>query len=198
MLTGIIEATAAVKKLSEGKLVIGRPEAFDDVAVGSSICVSGACLTVVAFDGETLVFDVMRETFVRTKFGSLAEGAPVNLERAMRMGDRFEGHMVQGHVEGVGRVIRRMQNELVVEIPHDLLLYVAPKGSITLDGVSLTVAKINGNECTAALIPHTLERTTLGALRKGDPVNMETDVLVRHAVLHRSQRRVGARGSCTR
>jgi len=223
--TGIIEAQALIKEKTDRQLVIEKPQDFDDIKIGSSVCVSGACLSVILFDENTMTFNVMEETLKCTKLGSLKVRDKVNLERSMKMSDRFEGHMVQGHVEGVGEVIniaisnrpltplppslplpptpsprerggldtgspsssggrgRGMEEDgrLTIKVPNALLNYIIPKGSIALDGVSLTVASISGNEVTVALIPHTLKNTTLGSLKRGDQVNVETDVLVRHS-----------------
>ena len=359
MFTGIIEAQAEISKIADNGIFVELPKNFDDIKIGSSISVSGACLSVVSFDENTMEFDVIPETWNKTKLGSLRVGDKVNLERAMKASDRFEGHIVQGHVEGVGEVIslspqcpfssppsplstvsslspqppspegrggliggkdwkefckrkkiakiileraklmrrkptsseailwgalrrkqvgdatfrrqhpvgmfildfychearlgieidggihkkkdqikndrereqvmianrdiriirftndevlndlenviRRIEKEiknsplpsgegpgereefdklssrLVISVSDDLLRFIVNKGSITIDGVSLTVASVSGNEITVALIPHTLENTTLGSLNKGDKVNIETDVLVRHA-----------------
>ena len=140
-------------------------------------------------------FDVVPETLKKSRLGTLKQGERVNLERAMRAGDRFEGHIVQGHVEGVGIVITpspqppppapSVQGEggvVVLRVPKDLQQSIIPKGSICLDGVSLTIAKIDGDQLTVALIPHTLKNTTLGSLKKGDRVNVETDVMMRSAL----------------
>lgn len=180
MFTGIVEATAKIISKSKTGLVIGRPKKFTDVKIGSSISVSGACLSIVKLTKATMSFDVVSETWKRTRFRDLQKGDRVNLERAMKMGDRFDGHVVQGHSEGVGRVKSEKQGHtLSIELPSKLASYVKKKGSITLDGVSLTVASVKKNHVTVALIPHTLKTTTLGSLRKGDRVNVETDILMR-------------------
>ena len=331
MFTGIIEALAPVISRSDSQLTIERPTAFSDIQIGSSICTAGACLSVIKFDDTSITFDVVPETWERTTLGKLKEGDPVNLERALPAGGRFEGHVVQGHVEGSATVLnspsphpspsgggepkrnkplprnvkfyaREMRQEpteveemlwehlrrhgcgihfrrqhpiggcildfychegylgveidgsvhekkeqkaydkerqqylesehgihilrftndqvmssadtvlktiqehlnsppssreglgegaketkttqetggmLVISLPRNLAKFVIPKGSIAIDGVSLTVASIDGNECTIALIPHTCESTTLGSLQAGDHVNIETDVIVR-------------------
>ncbi len=333
MFTGIIEAMAPVKSKTDQQFVLERPLQFDDIKIGSSICVSGACLSVIQFDDSTFTFDVVPETWAKTKLGDLKEGDQVNLERALPADGRFEGHIVQGHVEGTGRVVstsiprplppeeegenekigrrkitpknilffsremRRMptkaekvlwkqlrydrlgvrfrrqfpiggyildfycssirlgievdgdihnrdnqkildkdrqqhlekeqklkivrftNHEVITDIdsvitrvkqsiknspppleeglgveaktsgegefvlticlPEDMLCFVVPKGSIAIDGVSLTVAKVDGDKCSVALIPHTREQTTLGKLKEGDHVNIETDILIR-------------------
>jgi len=178
MFTGIIESMAEVKSRTKTQLTVERPPFFDDIKVGSSIAVSGVCLSVVNFDQDLMTFDVIPETFKCTKLGSLKVGDKVNLERAMKASDRFEGHVVQGHIESRG-VVKCRSGEVVVEVPVELLKFITHKGSISLDGVSLTVTSVEGNRVTVALIPHTLENTTLGLLKDGDMVNIETDVMVR-------------------
>lgn len=179
MFTGIIEATAEILEKTERGLSIDRPVSFDDVKIGSSIAVAGVCLTVTRLDDRSMGFDVVGETWEKTKFQDLQAGDHVNLERAMKMGDRFEGHIVQGHIKGTGKVLLQKHGQLIVELPSGLMASVVPKGSIALDGVSLTIASVEGNHITVALIPHTFEHTTLGTLQKGDQVNVETDVMVR-------------------
>lgn len=183
MFTGIIEATARVMAQGGGRLALERPGTFDDVKPGSSISVSGVCLTVTVMDPESLTFDVMPETLQKTTIGDWTIGDLVNLERALSAHGRFEGHVVQGHAEGTGEVIGLEQQKgdvrLTVRIPPALKRMIVPKGSICLDGVSLTVADVGTDSCTVALIPLTLASTTLGAKRMGDRVNIETDVLVR-------------------
>lgn len=183
MFTGIIESMAKVLDRRSDALTLERPATFDDVKIGSSIAVSGVCLTVTQLDREKLSFDVMPETTARTTIGILAIGDRVNLERALPAQGRFEGHVVQGHVEGTGEVmgVERIGHDvrLTIRIPADLGRAIVPKGSICLDGVSLTVAAAGPETCTVALIPMTLASTTLGNKRMGDRVNIETDVLVR-------------------
>lgn len=176
----------AAVQLHEGDaLVISRPPSFDDIHIGSSISVNGVCLSVVAFDDDSLSFNVVRETNEKTTLGSLRENDHVNLERSLSVSGRLDGHIVQGHVEGVGMIEQMAMEEnqwmLVVRVPPDLSRHVIHKGSIAIDGVSLTVASISDDLCAIALIPHTLEHTTLGSLTEGDRVNIETDVIVRYA-----------------
>jgi len=178
--TGIIEAMAPVKSKTDQQLVLERPLQFDDIKIGSSICVSGACLSVIQFDDSTLTFDVVPETWAKTKLGDLKEGDQVNLERALPADGRFEGHVVQGHVEQSAEVIELSDdNVLTIRLSEGLLPFIIPKGSIAIDGVSLTVAKVDSDKCSVALIPHTREQTTLGKLKEGDHVNIETDILIR-------------------
>ncbi len=187
MFTGIIEATAQVLKNADGTLILERPAMFDDIKLGSSICVSGVCLSIVEFDDKSMRFDVVAETMRKTKLGDLKIGDAVNLERAMKADGRFEGHVVQGHVEGTATVKElNAQHELKIELPVEFEAFVVQKGSITIDGVSLTVANIADTLCTVALIPHTLSITTLGTLKSGDRVNIETDILGRYILSSRS------------
>lgn len=188
MFTGIIEATAVILHATSSGLTIARPPIFDDVRHGSSVCVSGVCLTVTALDAMTLSFDVIPETWERTTLGDLQPGKSVNLERALRADGRLDGHIVQGHIEGVGEILTiapspdptvSTHHTLEVSLPKLLHPFVIPKGSITIDGVSLTVAALKEKSCILALIPTTLRETTLGTLRIGDHVNMETDMIVR-------------------
>ncbi len=183
MFTGIIETTAKILERSATGLTLARPKTFDDIKEGSSIAVSGACLSVIRFNKKSMSFAVVPETWAKTKLGALKSGDAVNLERALAANGRFDGHVVQGHVEGVGTVVdikkEREGATLTIDIPPPLLPFIIPKGSITLDGVSLTIASVNENLCTVALIPLTLQETTLGRLQKGDPVDIETDIFVR-------------------
>ncbi len=201
MFTGIIETTAKIIENTGNRLVLERPAIFDDIKLGSSIAVSGACLSVVAFDDHSMRFDVVEETLQKTKLGELKIGDSVNLERSMKASDRFEGHVVQGHVEGKALVTSyslarpKLTSEgglletrddpssatLTIELPENLVPNVVSKGSIAIDGVSLTVASIEGNLCTIAIIPHTLKITTLENLREKDHVNIETDILARYS-----------------
>lgn len=189
MFTGIIETTAPVIAKTDDSLTIARPSSFDDIKEGSSIAVSGVCLSVVSFDGEAMRFDVMGETWRRTNLGSLGEGAKVNLERALAASGRFEGHVVQGHVEGTAKVLEWKQDGkwklLDLALPAPLLPYVVEKGSIAIDGISLTVAALRDDRCTIALIPHTLQVTNVGDREPGDTVNVETDILA-HYLFQRS------------
>lgn len=186
MFTGIVETTAPILKKTDTSLILERPTHFTDLTVGCSIAVSGVCLSVVKFDEVSMYFNVVGETWARTNLGLKKEGDRVNVERALAANGRFEGHIVQGHVEGTAEVIE-LKNDgqwtmLAVRLPADLLSSVVFKGSIAIDGVSLTVAALAGDLCTIALIPHTLEITTLGSLKAGDTVNIETDILAKYVV----------------
>jgi riboflavin synthase len=185
MFTGIIETTAKVLRKTSTQIATERPPFFDDLKLGASVAISGVCLTVIGMTADSMTFDVVPETWAKTTLGDLKEGDTVNLERAMRADGRFDGHIVQGHVEGEGRVTAVHMEEdgsrrVEIALPEDLLLAVVPKGSITLHGISLTVARVQDDSITVAIIPETLQRTNFGLLRTGDRVNVETDVLGRY------------------
>lgn len=190
MFTGIIQTTARLKGRTPSgggaRLILATPRALPALAIGESIAVNGACLTVTGRRGRAFTVDVSPETLRRTTLGRLARGSRVNLERALRVGDRMGGHIVQGHVDGVGRLeaIRPDGNwtRYSFQAPRSLSPYLVEKGSIAVDGVSLTVAGCRGRCFTIALIPHTLAATTLGDRRPGDPVNLEADVLLKQIV----------------
>jgi len=172
--TGIVREVGRVESFDGHRLVI---DAETPAAEGDSVAVDGVCLTAV--DGARLAFDVVEETLSRTTLGALEAGDRVNLEPALRAGDPLGGHLVQGHVDGLGRV--RETGELVwFDAPAELLRYCVEKGSITVDGVSLTVAAVDDEGFAVALVPHTLEVTTLGALEPGEAVNLEVDVLAKY------------------
>ena len=179
MFTGIVEELGAVTDFDGSRLRIAARKVLDDVALGDSIAVNGCCLTVVAMGDGWWEADVSAETLARTSLRRVAAGATVNLERSVRLADRLGGHLVQGHVDAVGEVADPVP-DLRVRIPRHLLRYVVEKGSITVDGVSLTVVQPLEDGFTVAIIPHTAEVTTLGALRPGDPVNIEVDVLAKY------------------
>ena len=183
MFTGLIEATAEVRGGEGGVLRIQRPSTFDDIEVGSSISVSGVCLSVIDLSEEEMAFQVSKETRSKSNLDQLNIGDIVNLERAMLPTDRFEGHIVQGHIEGVGIVCKLLTEKgvLCVRIPKSLHPYIVSKGSIAINGVSLTVAKFENGHCGIALINHTMEHTNLSLLKKGDPANIETDIIGRYA-----------------
>lgn len=157
---------------------------FDHVEAGESIAVNGACLTVVAFDAGGFEADASSETLAVTTLGRLPVGRPLNLERALRAGDRLGGHLVSGHVDGVGTVAAVAEDAHAQRwrftAPPTLMRYIAQKGSITVDGTSLTVNAVEGDAFEVALVPHTLAHTTFGATRPGDPVNLEVDQVARY------------------
>lgn len=155
-----------------------------ELTLGESVAVNGACLTVIAHDAESCSFEAGPETLARTNLGDLAPGQRVNIERALRVGDRLSGHLVQGHVDGLGRIASRHASgewETVwFECPAPLASQMVPKGSVTVDGVSLTLVEVADDRFSVALIPHTLQHTTLGFKRKGATVNLETDILAKY------------------
>lgn len=191
MFTGIVQAMGVVQSIGRratgARILLAAPDLPRPIADGASICVSGTCLTVVSSDSARIEFDVVHETLSRTTLGDLAPGSRVNLELSLRPSDRMDGHFVQGHIDGTGR-IRQIgggtDNPLwTFEAPADLMPYIVPKGSIAIDGVSLTIASVGpDNTFGIALIPTTLRATTLGQARPGDRVNVETDILVRTVV----------------
>jgi riboflavin synthase len=189
MFTGIVASVGHIVKstsAADGRCIEVDASSLDatDMEVGESIAVSGCCLTVVAQDGAILCFDVSAETLACTT--GFDRGARVNLERAMRLSDRLGGHLVSGHVDGVGTVVRFLRSAddgsalLEVEVSGDIARLIARKGSITVDGVSLTVNETSGRRFSVNLIPHTLAATTLGALTEGSGVNIEVDLLARY------------------
>jgi riboflavin synthase len=181
MFTGLVIGTGRVATTDDGRLRIEAPVALHH---GASIAVNGVCLTVVEVDDDGFEVDVMEETLRRSSLGTLADGDSVNLETPLRVGDPLDGHMVQGHVDGTGTVaeVRDEGTSRVVrvEAAPDLLRYVVEKGSIAVDGVSLTVSALAAGSFSVSLIPETLERTTLGTAEPGRPVNLEVDVLAKY------------------
>ena len=180
MFTGIVEELGSVASLEGPRLRLSARRVLEDVEMGASIAVNGCCLTVVAWGEDWWEADVSDETFARTSLGSLRPGDPVNLERPVRLADRLGGHLVQGHVDAVGEVVRAVP-DLQVRVPEQLLRYLVEKGSVTVDGVSLTVVDVLADGFTVAVIPHTAEVTTLGRRRPGDGVNLEVDVMAKYA-----------------
>ncbi len=189
MFTGIVEALGKVEALrarerDTQRLVVSAPLDLTTVPMGGSIAVNGVCLTLVGRRGRRFEADLGPETLERTTLGRLAVGDAVHLERPLRMGDPLGGHLVAGHVDGLGRVkaARPQGDALTLEIalPPSLALYVAPKGSIAVDGVSLTVNAVQGRTFSVTLIPHTLAVTALARRKPGDEVNVETDLLAKH------------------
>jgi riboflavin synthase len=187
MFTGLVESTARVRRIDPDgdgvRLEVETPLAAE-LAQGDSIAVNGVCLTAVDPDGDRFRADVMAETLRRSSLGPLAEGDPVNVELPLRAGDRLGGHVVQGHVDGTGTVAEARDEGFArlvrIAAPPDLLRYVVEKGSIAVDGVSLTVAAVDESSFTVSLIPETLERTTLGLAAPGRVVNLEVDVLAKY------------------
>ncbi|MFI0239577.1 riboflavin synthase [Streptomyces sp. NPDC016845] len=198
MFTGIVEELGeitAVEMLDDAcRFRVRGPVVTENAKHGDSIAVNGVCLTVVEHDGDAFTADVMAETLKRSSLGALATGSRVNLERPMVADGRFGGHIVQGHVDGTGTIIERLPSahwEIVkISLPAELARYVVEKGSITVDGVSLTVVEAGADYFTLSLIPTTLDLTTLGIKQPGDPVNLEVDVLAKYV-----ERMLGYQGS---
>jgi riboflavin synthase len=196
MFTGIVEEVGHVVKIEQRgedrRITIAAVNTPKELGTGHSIAVSGVCLTALDIKSGSFCADLAPETWVRTSFSRMHEGAKVNLELPMKADGRFGGHIVQGHVDGVGKLIeferivgsdgRDSENWwLHVEIPSEVEKYTVYKGSICIEGISLTVAKLERNRCTIAIIPHTVELTNLGSLKPGDPVNLEADVIAKYA-----------------
>ena len=188
MFTGIIEemgvVKAAGKTLHGTSVTILAKTVLDGLKVGDSVTMNGVCLTVVGCDSLEMKADISPETLKVTTLGILKAGDPVNLERAMRLGDRLGGHLVTGHVDGIGTIRSRAQDadaiQITVEASSDILRYCVPKGSITVDGISLTVNEVTDRSFRVTVIPHTAKVTTLGVKQAGDTVNLETDLIGRY------------------
>ena len=200
MFTGIVEEVGKISRIAERgenrRITIAAKTTPKELATGHSISVSGVCLTALDIQPNSFCADLAPETWERTSFSRIHEGALVNLELPMKADGRFGGHIVQGHVDGVGKLIelerivnlesaaaKNVESEnwwLHIEIPPEVEKYTVLKGSISIEGISLTVAKLAKNRCTIAIIPHTVERTNLGSLRPGDPVNLEADVIAKY------------------
>ena len=176
MFTGIVREVGTVASFDGGRLVV---ETGTEAGIGDSVAIAGVCLTVTGRENGRLAFDVVEETLSRTTLRGLASGEKVNVEPCLRAGDPLGGHIVQGHVDGVGSL--RARDELTwFDAPPEITRYCVEKGSIAVDGTSLTVAAVDDDGFAVALIPHTLEATTLGSLEPGDPVNLEVDVLAKY------------------
>lgn len=188
MFTGIVEELGTVQRVDDQgdaiRLRVAASVVLTDAGLGDSIAVNGCCLTVAQVDGGVWTADVMRETLDKTGLGSVGPGDRVNLERAVTPERRLGGHIVQGHVDGVGEILDRSPSEhwdlVTISLPARLAKYVVDKGSIAVDGVSLTVVEAGPDRFTVSLIPETLQRTTLGTRRPGDTVNLEVDIIAKH------------------
>lgn len=188
MFTGLVESlgrvVAVIPEPPGVRLVVDAGGIAADATIGESICTSGCCLSVVRIDGPRLEFQLGPETLSRTSLGALAAGGSVNLERSLRLSDRLGGHLVTGHVDGLGRLAsRRQEGDWVTcrfSAPPTLVAQMAAKGSVAIDGVSLTVVDVDASTFSVALIPHTLACTTLGSLAEGDAVNLETDLVFKY------------------
>ena len=185
MFTGIIEEVGSVASIRKGAhscvLTVNASRVLEDVHLGDSIATNGVCLTVTSFTSHSFSADVMHETLNRSSLGSLHIGSPVNLERAVLAGGRFGGHIVSGHIDGVGTIssIKEDDNAVwyTVEAPSNILRYIIEKGSITLDGISLTVAKVTNSNFSVSIIPHTRAQTNLASKKVGDVLNLENDLV---------------------
>lgn len=188
MFTGLVEEVGVVEKLEPlddaVRIAVRAPKVTEDAKPGDSIAVDGVCLTVVDNDGGVFTADAMRETLDRSRLGTYEAGAPVNLERALAAGQRMGGHIVQGHVDGVAEVVSRTPSEhwevVRFTLPGDVRRYVVEKGSIAVNGTSLTVSAVNDGYFEVSLIPTTLRETTAGRLAPGDPVNLEVDIVAKY------------------
>ncbi|MBN1910676.1 MAG: riboflavin synthase [Pirellulales bacterium] len=188
MFSGIVEALGTVAEIRPEPpgcwLIVRHEKIAAETAVADSISVNGCCLTVVAVEGDTFAFQAGPETLARTNLGELKVGSPVNLERALKVGDRLGGHFVSGHIDGTGRLLERHDegdwSTFWFELPRALSRQMAPKASIAVDGVSLTIVASEPDRFSVALIPYTLDVTTLGPLQPGDKVNLETDILAKY------------------
>jgi len=190
MFTGIVEEvgriTSIAQKGENRRITVEAKTAPKELGTGHSVAVSGVCLTALDIKPHSFCADLAPETWARTSFSRIKKGALVNLELPMKADGRFGGHIVQGHVDGVGRLIgleRIADSEnwwLHIEIPAEIEKYTVYKGSISIEGISLTVAKLEGNRCTIAIIPHTVEMTNLNSLEPGDPVNLEADLIAKY------------------
>ena len=188
MFTGLVEEKGTVRQLktsnSACNLSIEAPLVSEDVSIGDSIAINGCCLTVVSINGKLLTFQAGSETLGRTNLGQLQPESAVNLERSLQVGQRMGGHYVSGHVDALGTVDERNDDgewaEFWFRVPAALTRQMAPKGSVTVDGISLTIVNVESDRFSVALIPHTLDVTTLGSRNVGDQVNIETDVLAKY------------------
>ena len=185
MFTGIVEEQGTVRSIRRGAasavLSVGAEAVLSDLKIGDSVAVNGVCLTATAVDSGGFTADVMHETLNRSSLGALVPGSPVNLERAMAADGRFGGHIVSGHIDGTGTIAERRRDDnavwYTVRTPPELLRYIVEKGSVAIDGISLTVASVEADRFSVSVIPHTAAVTALGAKGPGDVVNLETDII---------------------
>jgi riboflavin synthase len=186
--TGIVEELGTVKKIDRGsnscQIGILAKKVLEDVKLGDSIAINGVCLTVTSFDRDSFAADMMAETLEKTNLKDLGSGQRVNLERASRLGDRMGGHLVQGHVDAVGTIVEQQKVDIAkilrINAPEELLHYLVAKGSVAIDGISLTVVEVLADSFTVSIIPHTATITTLGFKKTGDTVNLESDIIGRY------------------
>ena len=190
MFTGLVDEVGTVVSIVQNggnhRITIKAPESAKELKEGNSIAVSGVCLTALDINAESFCADLAKETWTRTSFSRITEGAEVNLELPLKVDARMGGHIVQGHVDGTGRLVglEPVTNAddfwLIIDIPEDLDKYLVFKGSIAVEGISLTVASLEGSRLTIAIIPHTIKMTNLKSLKPGDPVNIETDIVAKY------------------
>jgi riboflavin synthase len=190
MFSGIIEEVGQITRIEQNgedrRITIAATQSPKELKTGDSVAVSGVCLTAVDIRPGSFSADLAPETWIRTSFSRVHEGARVNLELPMKADGRFGGHIAQGHVDGVGKLIslKRIADSenwwLEIELPEEIEKYTVYKGSICIEGISLTVARLEGNRCTVAIIPHTVEATNLSSLKVGDPVNLEADLIAKY------------------
>jgi riboflavin synthase len=205
MFTGIVEEVGRVARIEQRnenrRITVAAERTPKELAAGNSVSVSGVCLTALDTRAESFCADLAPETWVRTSFSRIHEGAVVNLELPMKADGRFGGHIVQGHVDGVGKLIsfaRIADSEnwwLEIELPEEVERYTVYKGSLSIEGISLTVAKLENRRCTIAVIPHTVEMTNLHSLQPGDPVNLEADLIAKY--VEKMMRRDSSESSLT-
>ena len=184
MFTGIIEEVGKVKEVSGKKGILTLQTSFSDLRDGESVAVNGVCLTISRKDKNLISFNLSPETLQKTALGRLKISQPVNLERALRLGDRIGGHLVTGHIDGKGKILAIKKTgagkEITVLFPPEIKKYLAIKGSVAIEGVSLTISGLSGNRISIALIPYTLNKTNLGKKQVGNEVNLEVDVIARY------------------
>lgn len=186
--TGIVEELGKINKIDRGsqscQISVFANKVVSDVNIGDSIAINGVCLTVIKFDQQQFSADVMDETLKKTNLNDLKSGSIVNLERALRLGDRMGGHLVQGHIDGIGTILemQRMDIAILIKIKAapEVMRYMVPKGSVAIDGISLTVIDVLADSFTVSLIPHTAHMTSLGFKKPGDSVNLESDIIGRY------------------
>jgi riboflavin synthase len=184
MFTGLVEEVGTIRAIAQGagaKIRISAPKLSNGAQLGDSISINGVCLTITSISGDELSFDAVEETLSKSSLGGLGTGSPVNLERAVSADRLFGGHFVLGHVDGTGTIVRFDKRPgatiLAIRAPEEVTRYIVAKGSISIDGISLTVASITGDVFEVALIPHTIENTNLVSKRQGDVVNLEADII---------------------
>ncbi len=197
MFTGIVEEVGTVREVRRGahslEVSIEGEKIFEDLKIGDSISTSGVCLTVTSFRDRRFTADIMYETLRRSSLRDLRPGSKVNLERAMAAGGRFGGHIVSGHIDAVGTIVEKRPLDIAtyytIQVPKNLTRYMIEKGSIALDGLSLTIVEVTTDRVTVSIIPHTMENTTLGSKKAGDVINVEVDMIGKYVekLMNRSQ-----------